>query len=73
MEDRVRTFNGIKCPYCDTGYAVKLWFFCGGNQTSNGWVDFATTDPDDMDCLCNVYACPQCGRVAVLNAGGDRR
>lgn len=26
------------------------------------------TTPDDRDCLCNVYACQQCGRITVLDA-----
>lgn len=74
MSVKERTFSGIKCPYCHTSHAVKLWFLCGDNRTTADWVDFMTTDPDDRDCLCNVYACQKCGRITVLDAekGGRR-
>lgn len=73
MADKERRFEVVKCLYCHTSHAVKLWFICGDNRTTADWVDFATTDPDDRDCLCNVYVCPQCGRVTILDARGDRR
>lgn len=69
MAGKERTFEVVKCPYCHTSHAVKLWFPCGDHEDHVTWVDFMTTDPSDRDCLCNVYACPQCGRVAVLDAG----
>lgn len=34
------------------------------------WVDFVATNPNNEDCLCNVYICPQCGRIVVLNTKG---
>lgn len=68
MASKERTFSCIKCPYCHTSHAVKLWFLCGDNRTTADWVDFMTTDPGDSDCLCNVYACPQCGRITVIDA-----
>ncbi len=73
MADKERRFEVVKCPYCHTSHAVKLWFICGDNRTTADWVDFATTDPSDRNCLCNVYVCPQCGHVAVVDARSDRR
>ena len=73
MSSRERTFSSIKCPYCNTSHAVKLWFPCGDHDGRVTFVYFATTDPDDRDCLCNVYACPQCGRITVLDAGNEER
>ena len=68
MSSRERTFSSIKCPYCNTSHVVKLWFPCGDHDDRVTFVDFVTTDPSDRDCLCNVYACPQCGRITVMDA-----
>lgn len=70
ITDKKKTLECVKCPYCDTGQAVKLWFLIGDNRTTADWVDFVATNPNDEDCLCNVYACPQCGRVVVLDTKG---
>lgn len=32
------------------------------------WHDVASTNPSDKECMCNVYVCPSCGRVALLDA-----
>ena len=66
--DRENVLEGIECPYCHVSHAVKLWFPCGDNEDHVTWVDFLTTDPSSGDYLCNAYACPHCGRVAVLDA-----
>lgn len=70
MTDKEKPLKCVKCPYCDTGQAVKLWFLIGDNRTTADWVDFVATNPNDEDCLCNVYVCPQCGRVVVLDTKG---
>ena len=66
--NRENVLEGIECPYCHASHAVKLWFQCGDHEGHVTWVDFLTTDPSSGDCLCNVYVCPHCGRVAVLDA-----
>ena len=73
ITDKKKPFEWIKCPYCDTGQAVKLWFLIGDNRTTADWVDFVATNPNNEDCLCNVYVCPQCGRVVVLDHEKDRQ
>ena len=52
----------IECPYCRKSHAVKVWFPDGYR-----WEGNATTDPNDNDCMCNVYVCPSCGRVSLLD------
>ena len=53
----------IECPYCHRSHAVKVWFTDGYLWSGN-----VTTDPNNSDCMCNVYVCPSCGRVALLDA-----
>lgn len=53
----------IECPYCHKAQAVKLWL-----PNGPAWYDVASTNPNDEDCTCNVYVCPSCGRVALLDA-----
>lgn len=66
--DQENVLEGIECPYCHVSHAIKLWFPCGDHEDHVTWVDFLTTDPSSGDYLCNAYACPHCGRVAVLDA-----
>ena len=70
MTGKEKPLKRVKCPYCDTGQTVKLWFLIGDNRTTADWVDFVTTNPNNRDCLCNAYACPQCGRVMILDTRG---
>ncbi len=53
----------IECPYCHKSHAVKVWF--AGEYR---WNDIVATDPNNTDCLSNVYVCLSCGRVALLDA-----
>lgn len=53
----------IECPHCHRSHAVKVWFageYC--------WIDRVATDPNNTDCMSNVYVCPSCGRVSLLDA-----
>lgn len=73
ITDTKKPFEWVKCPYCDTGQAVKLWFLIGDNRTTADWVDFVTTNPDNRNCLYNVYLCPQCGHFVILDHKKDRQ
>ncbi len=53
----------IECPYCHKAQAVKLWFLA-----EIAWYGRATTDPNGKGCECEVYVCPSCGRVSLLDA-----
>lgn len=66
MTDNKKPFEYIKCP---RGKRSS----CGDNRTTADWVDFMTTNPNNEDCLCNVYVCPQCGRVVILDYKKDRQ
>ena len=50
----------IECPYCHKSHAVKVWFTDGYQWSGN-----VTTDPNNSDCMCNVYICPNCGAEVV--------
>ena len=73
MSDDCAVFanDAIECPYCHESHAVKLWFLCTNNSDFVYWHDVASTNPHDMDCMCNVYVCPSCGKVALLDARKD--
>ena len=60
--------DAIECPYCHKSDAVKLWFLSTDQSSFVYWHDVASTNPNDRDCACNVYVCPSCGRVALLDA-----
>lgn len=53
----------IECPHCHRSHAVKVWFTDGYRWSGN-----VTTDPSNSDCYCNVYVCPSCGRVALIDS-----
>lgn len=53
----------IECPYCHRSHAVKV-LFAGEYR----WNDIVATDPNNTDCLSNVYVCLSCGRVVPLDA-----
>ncbi len=53
----------IECPCCHKAQAVRLWLPDGPT-----WYGRATTDPRDRGCECEVYVCPSCGRVTLLDA-----
>ena len=55
--------EAIECAHCHKSHAVKLWFADGYT-----WSGRATTDPRDRGCECEVYVCPSCGRVSLLDA-----
>lgn len=57
----------IECPYCRQSHAVKVWFVNGFR-----WNGIVTTDQNDDDCMCNVYVCPQCGRVSLLDVHKEK-
>ena len=42
---------------------MKVWFTDGYRWSGN-----VTTDPNNTDCMSNVYVCPSCGRVSLLDA-----
>ncbi len=72
----MRPMDGIKlkpclCPYCHKSHAVKLWFLCTDQTEFVYWHDMASTSPDDVNCTCNVYVCPACGRVALMDTGKE--
>lgn len=60
--------DAIECPYCRKSDAVKLWFLCTDQSSFVYWHDVASTNLNDEDCMSNVYVCPSCGRVALLDA-----
>lgn len=62
------TQDTIECPYCRKSHAVKVWFTDGYR-----WSGDVTTDPSNSNCDCNVYVCPSCGRVSLLDAPQKRR
>ena len=64
--------DAIECPYCHKSDAVKLWFLSTDQSSFVYWHDVASTNPNDRDCACNVYVCPSCGRVTLLDAGKVR-
>lgn len=70
MSDECAFFahDAIECPYCHKSDAVKLWFLCTDQSSFAYWHDVASTNPTDEDCMCNVYVCPSCGRVTILDA-----
>lgn len=57
----------IKCPHCRKSHSVKVWFPDGYR-----WEGNATTDPNNSDCRCNMYVCPSCGRVSLLDAPREK-
>ena len=59
----VHVLKTIKCPYCGDGQSVRLSF-----ATDTRWLDCASTNPFSLDFLCEIYVCPQCGRVSLLDA-----
>lgn len=62
-ETRFGMIETIECPYCHKAQAVKLWF-----PADITWYGRATTDPRGKGCECEVYVCPSCGRVSLLDA-----
>lgn len=60
--------DAIECPYCHEYGAVKLWFLNTDQSNFVYWHDVASTNPSDEECMCNVYVCPSCGRVTLLDA-----
>jgi len=62
-----KRFNNVLCPHCYKAQAVKVWFPDGYRWDGN-----ATTDPNDNDCMCNMYVCPSCGRVSLLDAPKEK-
>lgn len=61
--DGGRMVKTIECPYCNRSHAEKVWF-----ADEYRWTDIVATDPNNTDCLSNVYVCLSCGRVALLGA-----
>ncbi len=62
-----KRFSNVLCPHCRKAQAVKVWF-----PSDYRWTDDATTDPSDGDCRCNMYVCPSCGWVALLDAPREK-
>lgn len=57
----------IECPYCHRSHAVKV-LFSDGHQ----WRGSVTTDPNNNYCMCNVYFCPGCGSMSLLDAPKEK-
>lgn len=60
FDDPTAAIETIKCSYCHESDLIKVWF-ADGYQ----WSDKVTTDPNNNNCICNVYVCPSCGRVSL--------
>ena len=61
----------IECPYCHESNAVKLWFLNTDQNSFVYWHDIVSTDPSSRRSACNVYVCPTCGKVALLDVSVD--
>lgn len=66
-KDDDRKQDRVTCPYCHEGQAVKVWF-----PGDYRWADDVTTDQHNGDCRCNMYVCPSCGRVSLLDAPREK-
>lgn len=60
--EKERRKKMIECPYCHESHSVKLFF-----PIEHGWSSVLTTNPLCSEFECEAYACPVCGKVAVLD------